>query len=240
MKPIIGIAGNLLTKHAEVFHDNLVTYTPQGFVDGVQQANGLPLVFPIGNPADAKAYIDQIDGLLLAGGQDVAPSFYGAEPSLKLQETEPRRDFFEKALIEEALKQKKPIFAVCRGIQILNSVQGGTLYQDLSEYPQWSVQHLQPSIPTVGSHSVSIDSKSHLASLLGTSVLVNSYHHQAIKELATDFVATAWSTDGLVEAYEAKDPTQSIVAVQWHPELMQATDEKMQGLFNDFIERARR
>jgi len=90
----------------------------------------------------------------------------------------------------------------------------------------------------VGNHSVTIDSESHLASLLGTSVLVNSYQQKAIKDLSTDVVATAWSTDGLAEAYEAKDHAKSIVAVQWHPELVQATDEKMQGLFDDFIERA--
>lgn len=238
MKPIIGIAGNMLTAYAEVFNGNLVSYTPQGFVDGVHQAEGLPLILPISNPKDAPFFVNQIDGLLLAGGQDVAPSMYGAEPSIKLQPTEPRRDYFEKALIEETLKQGKPIFAVCRGMQLLNIVRGGEVYQDLSEYPDWNVQHLQTSLPTIGVHSVTIDPTSHLSSILGESYLVNSYHHQAIKHLADEFVATAWSKDGLVEAYEMKDNRKSVVAVQWHPELMQQTDPLMQELFNDFVKRA--
>ncbi|MGX7419913.1 gamma-glutamyl-gamma-aminobutyrate hydrolase family protein [Carnobacterium gallinarum] len=240
MKPIIGIAGNILTKHAEVFHDNLVTYTPQGFVDGVQNAQGIPLVLPIGDPETAKTYVNQIDGLLLAGGQDISPFLYNEEPSIKIQETEPKRDYFEKALIIETLKQKKPIFAICRGIQLLNVVEGGTLYQDLSDYPDWHIQHLQASIPSVGGHSITIDAGSHLASILPDNYHVNSYHHQAVKKLADSFVATAWSKDGIIEAYESRDPAQSIVAVQWHPELMLNEDTPMQALFDDFIQRSKK
>ncbi len=137
-KKIIGIAGNQLLQAAEVFHGNQVTYTPQGFVSAVQAAGGVPLVLPIGPKELAATYIQQIDKLLLAGGQDVAPEFYGQEPHIKLEETNRDRDEFELALIEEALKQNKPIFAVCRGMQLVNVALGGTLYQDLSMYPQWS------------------------------------------------------------------------------------------------------
>lgn len=119
-KKIIGIAGNQLLQAAEVFHGNQVTYTPQGFVSAVQAAGGVPLVLPIGPKELAATYIQQIDKLLLAGGQDVAPEFYGQEPHIKLEETNRDRDEFELALIEEALKQNKPIFAVCRGMQLVN------------------------------------------------------------------------------------------------------------------------
>lgn len=238
MKPMIGIAGNSLTKHASVFHDNFVTYTPQGFVDGVKKAEGIPIIFPVGDPAEAKEYMAKVDGLLLAGGQDISPHLYGEEPSIKLEETAPKRDVFELALIKEAFKQKKPILAVCRGMQLLNVAQGGNLYQDLSAYPEWTVQHLQASHPEIGIHTVTINEQSHLGQLMGSNYSVNSYHHQAVKTLAADFVATAWSPDGLVEAFEAKDQDQSVVAVQWHPELMQETDPVMQRLFTDLIQRS--
>lgn len=123
-KKIIGIAGNQLLQAAEVFHGNQVTYTPQGFVSAVQAAGGVPLVLPIGPKELAATYIQQIDKLLLAGGQDVAPEFYGQEPHIKLEETNRDRDEFELALIEEALKQNKPIFAVCRGMQLVNVALG--------------------------------------------------------------------------------------------------------------------
>lgn len=141
MQPIIGIAGNHLNKATDTFQGNEVTYTPQGFVQAVKQAGGLPLVFPILEPSYAAAFISRVDKLLLAGGQDISPQLYQQDPHPKLQETNLNRDLFEQALIKEAIKQKKPIFSVCRGTQLVNVVLGGTLYQDLSLYPNWAVKH---------------------------------------------------------------------------------------------------
>lgn len=134
MLPIIGIAGNQLIRATDTFQGNQVTYTPQGFVNAVQQADGLPIVLPISSPKTASAYIDQIDKLILAGGQDISPQLYHEPLHPKLLETNLQRDLFEAALISEALKQNKPIFAVCRGMQLLNVVLGGSLYQDLTTY----------------------------------------------------------------------------------------------------------
>ncbi|HFQ0630252.1 TPA: type 1 glutamine amidotransferase [Enterococcus faecium] len=132
MKPIIGIAGNQLIRATDTFQGNQVSYTPQGFVDAVLDAQGLPLILPVMSPDSAPQLIGQIDKLILAGGQDVSPQLYMEDPHPKLTETNIQRDQFEQALILEALKQRKPIFAVCRGLQLLNVVLEGTLYQDLS------------------------------------------------------------------------------------------------------------
>lgn len=146
----------------------------------------------------AATYIQQIDKLLLAGGQDVAPEFYGQEPHIKLEETNRDRDEFELALIEEALKQNKPIFAVCRGMQLVNVALGGTLYQDLSMYPQWSVKHgQQPTQPIFATHRIDVEPDSQLSNIYGTTGQVNSYHHQALHTLGKDLRVTAWSSDTL-------------------------------------------
>lgn len=129
MKPIIGIAGNQLIRATDIFQGNQVSYTPQGFVDAVLDAQGLPLILPVMSPDSAPQLIEKIDKLILAGGQDVSPQLYMEDPHPKLTETNIQRDQFEQALILEALKQRKPIFAVCRGLQLLNVVLEGTLYQ---------------------------------------------------------------------------------------------------------------
>ena len=236
-KPLIGISGNILRGLNET--DGLpISYTPQGFIDGIQTAKGIPFIFPISSPEDASYYVDQIDGLLLAGGQDVSPLLSGEEPHLKLGATEPARDAFEMELIKETLAQHKPILAVCRGMQLLNVAYGGTLYQDLSQYEELTIQHNQQTYFTNGSHTVTLDSDSQLGQIYGATYLVNSYHHQAIKELAEPFKAVAWSKDNLVEGFESLDPEQRIIAVQWHPELMLYDDAKMQRLFTDFVKQA--
>lgn len=241
MKPIIGVPGNILTQQSPSFYGLPITYTPQGFVDGILTGLGLPMVIPMGTPKDVKQYISQIDGLLLAGGQDVSPLLYGEEPIPALTATNPKRDIFEIALIKEAVNQKKPVLAVCRGIQLANVAYGGSLYQDLTQsYPELAVQHIQQTMYDNGAHTVTIDPESRLASVYGETYVVNSYHHQAIKELAEPFKAVAWSKDNLIEGIEAKDPTVSLVGVQWHPELMIHSDEKMQQLFTEFVSRVKK
>ncbi|WP_270607291.1 gamma-glutamyl-gamma-aminobutyrate hydrolase family protein [Enterococcus thailandicus] len=236
MQPIIGIAGNHLNKATDTFQGNEVTYTPQGFVQVVKQAGGLPLVFPILEPSYAAAFISRVDKLLLAGGQDISPQLYQQDPHPKLQETNLNRDLFEQALIKEAIKQKKPIFSVCRGTQLVNVVLGGTLYQDLSLYPNWAVKHeQQPTVPTFATHEVKVSANSLLGSLLPESYFVNSYHHQAIKDLAPSLKAIAIANDGIIEAVESKNPEEKIFGVQWHPELTHQINPLDQSLFDYFV-----
>lgn len=239
-QPIIGIPGNQMTHLSPEYQGLPITYTPQGFIAGIQAAWGLPVILPINDPSLAEEYIDRIDGLLLAGGQDVSPLLYGEEPGLKLGATNPERDLFEIALIKEAVKKEKPILAVCRGMQLLNVAYGGTLYQDVTDNPDFTVQHVQRIFSGTAAHTIDIDPSSRLGAIYGETYVVNSYHHQAVKQLADPFKAVAWSKDNLIEAYEAKDPDTSIVAVQWHPELMAPNEEKMQILFKEFVSRVKK
>jgi putative glutamine amidotransferase len=213
-----------------------ISYTPHGFIDGLQTAGALPVIFPISNEENAKQYVKSVDAIVLGGGQDVSPLLYGEEPHLKLQATNPARDHFEMAVIKEAWKEKKPILAICRGLQLCNVAFGGTLYQDVSLYPDLSVQHVQQSTPETAVHSVTIDEESWLGKVYGKKENVNSYHHQAIKDLATVFKPVAWSKDGLIEAFESKEDDRISIGVQWHPEWMLHYKEDAQHIFNVYVE----
>lgn len=235
-RPIIGIAANQLPPGSPDFLGNPVTYTPQGFVSAVHQVGGLPIVLPIVAAEQAAAYVEKIDKLLLAGGQDVDPYFYGEDPDPKLQGTNNQRDLFELALIEAALAQNKPIFAICRGMQLLNVALGGSLYQDLTLYPDWKVRHLQvPTPPSHTSHRIEVTPGSLLSKLVGETYRVNSYHHQAVKRLGKNLKVTALSSDQIVEAIEWVDDSQRILGVQWHPELTYQEHPSELNLFNYFV-----
>lgn len=236
MKPVIGIPGNILTNFDKEYNKLPISYTPHGFIEAMHAAGALPMVFPISDEENARQYVKNVDAVLLAGGQDVSPLTYGEEPSLKLQSTNPTRDKFEVAVIKEAWREQKPILAICRGLQILNVAFGGTLYQDVSLYPKLSIQHVQKSTQEIAVHSIQIEKNSWLGNLYGEKTSVNSYHHQAIKELAYPFKATAWSKDGLIEGIESKDSSQKIIGVQWHPELMIHNQNSAQQLFEVYVQ----
>lgn len=238
MKPIIGIPANQIISHADIFQGNHVSYTPKGFVQALQKVGGLPLVMPINqNTEDVSEYVSHIDKLLLTGGQDVTPALYGEEPHPKLGQTDILRDNWELALIEEALKQHKPIFAVCRGMQLMNVYFGGTLHQDLSLYDDWTVKHVQtPTSPSYATHSVQLTGDSPLSKILNTRELsVNSYHHQIIKRTAPALQVAAKSRDNVAEAVTAKDEALRILGVQWHPELDFDVNEQSLALFDYFV-----
>lgn len=234
MKPIIGICANETTIIDSDSH--WVSYTPKNFVSGCQQAGGLPLLLPISKPADCQQYVQQIDKLLLTGGQDVDPRFYGELPHQTLGGTQPERDHFELALIKEARARGKPILGICRGMQLLNVALGGSLYQDLSLRPSPSLKHVQVPTPfRLPSHPVEIEKDSLLAQILPTSqpYQVNSFHHQTIHEVAPSFTIAATAPDGVIEALENKQ--ERILAIQWHPELTFDSIKEEQGIFDYFV-----
>lgn len=239
MKPIIGIAANIMLHPIEELKNTQVSYTPYDFVTGIAQAGGIPIVIPITDTQHVKTYVDTIDGLVLGGGQDISPLLYDEEPLPELNETMPLRDCFEIALIHEVLKQKKPIFGVCRGLQILNVAKGGTLYQDLTSQLHVSIKHIQDTLPHFIEHSITTTEHSIIRRLIGEKSFVNTLHHQAIKDLAPAFKATAFSPDGLIEAIESTDDTQYILAVQWHPEiLLESQHPESIALFKEFVQQA--
>ena len=209
-QPIIGITGN----ERPFPEDETVnmSYTSTGFVRGVQKAGGLPLIIPIDLPEHAINYVSMIDKLIVTGGQNVLPKFYGEEQSIDSDDYLEKRDLFEIALIEEAQKQGKPIFTVCRGTQLYNVVMGGKLFQSIPD-------HWQNQSGDIATQDVLIEEDSLLSKFYGTKAHVNSFHRQALSQLGQGLKVTAQAEDGIIEAIESSQGY-PYIGIQWHPELL--------------------
>jgi putative glutamine amidotransferase len=197
------------------------------YVRALERAGLVPLAVPtILAPHALIGALQGVAGLVLTGGEDVAPDRYGAVPHPRLGEVDPLRDAAELALIAEAQRRRIPMLAICRGIQILNVALGGTLYQDLDSERSGAIRHAGET-----NHSVDIEPGSILERVLGTRrTMVNSRHHQAIRDVAPGLKAVAWAEDGVIEAVEPADPAAAwMLAVQWHPE-----DLTERALFDGF------
>ena len=194
------------------------------YLRAVTGAGGAPIVLsPLAGVANVESLLEGVDGVVLTGGEDVDPSFYGATPSPKLGTVDRERDRFELALFAEAQRRSLPVLAICRGIQLVNVALGGTLWQDLLTERPGPVQHAAGGARDQRSHAISIASGSRLADTLGrTALQVNSFHHQAIRDLAEQLVASAWAEDELVEGVESGPGAPWLLGVQWHPEEMHA------------------
>ncbi|PCS04008.1 gamma-glutamyl hydrolase [Lactococcus chungangensis CAU 28 = DSM 22330] len=191
-----------------------ISYNPSGYIKAVQLVGGLPIMIPIGDPMHAKRYISMIDKLVLAGGQNVAPEFYGEVETIQSSDYNRERDAFEIALINEAIKQNKPIVGVCRGMQLVNVVLGGSLNQQIQN-------HWQDKAMTQTSHDVLISKHSPLDLIYGRKAHVNSFHRQSIKQLAPQLEVIAKSLDDhIIEALQSTDPNLRFLGVQWHPDFM--------------------
>lgn len=232
----IGISGNYIIPHTGLLPGDARAYVFNDYIKAVVRAGGTPFMLPMISEEDLiEAQIDGVDALILTGGQDVDPQYYDEEPHRKLGQTFIPRDLFDFKLIECALNKKKPILGVCRGMQALNVFCGGTLYQDLSMRDNTNLKHNQTSPLQYGSLTVRIEEESLLHSFFGTEELkVNSYHHQAVKDLASGFKITATAFDGVIEAIEMDG--EPVMGVQWHPEMMLDAQPEMQKLFNGFIQ----
>ena len=166
------------------------------YTNAVVLAGDTPVVLPYtANSSVIREMVTRIDVLLLAGGGDIDPALFGQTPLPTLGEVNRRRDKFEFGLLEEAVNQKKNVFGICRGIQVINVFFGGTLYQDLpTELPSSEINHQCPEMKWEAVHDIKIAPDSTLYNILGTDRIgVNSTHHQAINALASDFIATAWA-----------------------------------------------
>jgi putative glutamine amidotransferase len=186
-----------------------------------------------------------VGGLMLTGGDDVAPSRYGESNHPATVEVAPERDEFEIALVKEARRQGLPILAICRGIQVMNVAYGGSLVQDIPTQMEGALAHkltVPPHKPFDHAHDVWIDENSLLAKLMAErlngsdSCAVNSRHHQAVKDVAPGFTVVATAPDGVIEAVEDK-AARFCLGVQWHPENFWRTGE-FRPLFEGFLEAA--
>lgn len=223
MKPIIGISPAAQTE--DLPHGTFRRFVLNAaYVRAVEAAGGTPLILPP-QPEGAEALAEIIDGLLLSGGADIDPSRYGdysVHPETYGVDDE--RDQFEIDLFAAVLRRRKPVFGICRGIQLINVALGGTLIQDVSSQHPGAVaighrQHERGLADFAIGHTVLAAQTALLPIFDDGQLGVNSFHHQAIRNLAPDLVPAAYSPDGLVEAVVmAGEP--EVFAVQWHPELM--------------------
>jgi putative glutamine amidotransferase len=214
----------------------------QTYVEAVKAAGGAPVLIPLNLDDGAlRAIYERLDGLLLAGGEDLHPRYYGEAIHEKCGQIDEARDIVELTLTRWALTEGLPIFAICRGIQVLNVAEGGTLYQDIASQVPGSLKHdCWPDHPrNYLAHQVTVNGDSLMAAILGhRQIGVNSSHHQAVKDLAPRFRVVARATDGLIEAIEGHDHPFAL-GVQWHPEDLVEDAPPMRRLFEEFVSAAR-
>lgn len=236
MKPVIGIT-------TCVFRTPKKTYSAvsRSYVCAVEQAGGIPILLPlVVDPGLLDGFLQVIDGLLITGGDEgVNPALYGENPLRELKCICPERDEYEIHLLKGALAKQIPILGICRGMQLLNVAGGGSLYQDIFAQMKSPLGHLPEEMPVdVPYHSVRLAEDSILRRVFATEKLqVNSFHHQAVKKIASAFRVTAVSEDSVIEAIE--DPDHDfVVGVQWHPEDLCQRYHHFLKLFEAFVESA--
>lgn len=229
-RPAIGVTIGYDQRRAGIF------LLRQDYLRSVETAGGLPLVLAPGRPADAPELLGRLDGLVLTGGSDVDPALYGEERHPKIGQVIRERDDFELALAREALERDLPLLAICRGHQVLNVATGGTLIQDIPFQISRAVDHDPERERWETAHEVSLLPGTRLRALIGRDrVAVNSFHHQAVKDLGRSLRVSARSlTDGVVEGIEAPD-RRFALGVQWHPEGFWNQKESFHVLFEALV-----
>jgi len=235
-KTVVGITSGIDTSDG-YFLGYRKSYVSEFYVKSIIKANGIPVILPIVEDEEsARELIDRVDVLLISGGADVNPLMYQQEPLLKVGGIDPSRDLAEKMYFEYAKKVKKPIFGICRGLQFINVVEGGTLYQDLSYCKESSLRHMQLPEPALETHTVKLSSDCFLRDLYHKDkILTNTFHHQIVDQVAKGYKVTGLASDGAVEVLEYEGD-QFIKSVQFHPEMMAANgSEEMIKLFKHVI-----
>ena len=226
-RPVIGLS-TYGVAHSEGFN------IPGAYVQSVLRAGGLPLLLPTAAVDDIAPWLDRVQALILIGGGDIDPASYGAAPHDTIYNLDKDRDACEFALARGALERRMPLLAICRGMQVVNVVLGGTLHRHLPEIYGEKVAHRLPPRETTR-HPVDVAADALVAGAMGGKrVDTVSWHHQAVDRLGQGLYPVAWAEDGVVEAMELEG-NPNLLAVQWHPELSAAEDPAQQGLFDRLI-----
>lgn len=209
----------------------------EAYVEAVRSAGGEPWLLAHLEPERARSVLDLLDGLVISGGDfDIPPAYYGEEARPACGRTRVERSAFERALALGARARNLPLLGVCGGMQLINVAFGGSLYQDVSER-EGCLQHSQPHDKRRPHHRVDLTPGSLLARLTGGAALeVNSTHHQIVRALGRDLVATGVAADGVVEGIEVAG-ARFVVGVQWHPESIEAPEH--QAIYRGLVEAAR-
>lgn len=231
-KPLIGIS----CQHPGNNSQSRLTYT-----QSVIKAGATPMLIPV--TADTlvlRDIVKRLDGIIMIGGEDIHPSYYGEEPIPEMGNVDPLRDEYDIALINMAHNFNIPMLGICRGEQLINVAFGGTLYQDIpAQHPDTTVCHDQEEPSSTPTHLVKFEANSQLAKIFGeTQMMTNTHHHQAVKQIAPGFKAVAWAEDGIIEAIENVEGY-PIWCTQFHPETRTvAGDETSLRIFRFLVEKA--
>lgn len=231
MKPLIGIGLDYRLSGA---YSSYPWYAlRQNYCDAILAAGGVPILIPYALQ-HIECYLDRVAGVLIPGGvADVDPTFY--KETIRHEKTlvDPVRGTFDHALLQGVLKRGLPFLGICAGMQMLNVALGGTLHQHLPDVFGHEINHNQTLPKHLPSHSIHIEPDTLLHSIAQTSVaMVNSTHHQGVKELGNGLIASAYSVDGVIEAIEKKEH-RFCMGVEWHPEYQ--TTDLDQNIFKHFI-----
>lgn len=241
-RPLIGILySDCAVRDNEM---RIRTYVSRKYSNAVLLSGGDPILLPtpftheINNDEISRLserYLSLVDGILLAGGEDIHPKFQDEDPIPALGAVNPFRDNFEIIVTKQAYtNSSKPILGVCRGIQLMTVALGGKVHQDISEIA--SIQHSQSSPRWASSHYIEIKPNSRLSQIADNKkIMVNSFHHQAVKTLPKNFEITAKTSDGIIEAIELEDKNRFCLGVQWHPEETFETDDFNKEIFKIFV-----
>jgi putative glutamine amidotransferase len=232
MRPLIGLT--CLHDYGELKHKVNDTY-----INATKKAGGVPILLPCTiDSSEILHHLSIIQGLIVCGGPDADPRYFGEEPVPGLGGVNPAMDAYEIPLLKEALNRDMPILGICRGEQLLNIAAGGTLVQHIPDYFPRPLKHRQDAPRFYRTHNIEIHAGTLLSELLGSGpLLVNSYHHQAVREVAPGFAVSAVAPDGVIEAIESKKHTFA-VGVQWHPECMWDYPDNYDSLFAGFVKAA--
>lgn len=245
-RPVVGVSANTLPPehNRSLYIGKATQYAEEQMLEWIWTHGGIPVVVPVvGHGENEDLVAMRLDGLVLSGGVDIAPRYYGEQPRRPEWAGDPRRDEHEMGLLRAFAARDKPVLGICRGLQLMNVAFGGALHQDALEDGAVDATHRDPEQYDLLTHAMSIARPSYLYELYQRSdVLVNSVHHQAIRDLAPGMEAMAHSSDGLVEAIRHRDYS-FVVGVQWHPEWVSPQREadgilSSAPLFEDFIARA--
>lgn len=236
MRPVIGVV-------PLVDHKLESLWMLPGYFDAVSEAGGVPMMLPLtADPDVLFRALDVVDGVVVTGGQDVGPALYGEKDPSAIGlcgELCPERDAMEALLVPELVARDVPTLGICRGIQVINAVLGGTLWQDVPRQRPSAVEHHGKPPYDEPVHTVEVLSGTPLSSCVGAGELpVNSYHHQALRDVAPGLTAMAMAADGVVEAVW-RPASRFFWAVQWHPEFAHKVDQPSRKIFSALVGAAR-
>jgi putative glutamine amidotransferase len=218
---VVGLTATIANVHERAHAPPIeAAYVDAAYLAAVRGAGMLPVLLPPADPRIADVALDAVDALLLTGGEDIEPARYGAAAHAESGPFAAARDAWEIALARAAHARRLPTLAICRGAQLLNVALGGTLEQHLADRDApCGARHDRMADRRRRVHAVTLDPTGALAGAIGVAALsVNSYHHQAVGEVAPPLAAAAWCDDGVIEAVASRDPGWHALGVQWHPE----------------------